>query len=606
MHADLWLALAIILVALGVGYFVWLSEARKAVIEQFATNAPPANHLTWHLCRKNELPQSKSLVEASQAASSRSRHRNIDFTVTISGTTTPGGHQSDFLSDPSSWGALGDSAVAGVSLAEIALQIDQQVLSALQFSTVQELHGLPSIDTYVHDHFFSVPAESADGWFERLSGYVAEQKAATFFEQAGRHVEFARIPNQPVWDMLVDGHPVQIKESLSGVKEFIVQHPGVDVYTDPQIVAAVKDPAVHALDVLDKDAVYSATGNTLHAVHGAVNPDFHFPVITLTLATYREAKLLWNERTSIERALAHITLDVAGVGGGAWAGAKAGSAVASVFGLPGIAAGLLLGAIAGAIGGKFLSTGIRLAPFRAARTKYMDTIAAAQSAVDREVRHSKEQIVQLQGLYQGRYSTERSLIEEETSAEILEITKNFDAQLLQFCERFPRFLEELVDLLEQEKRDMLARVPGSGFWRFVVPSRNDLLRKLIVSWFENAQLVVQSELQRFKAMQPRNLDSLHSEIQRFLGEYKFELESLSVQIAETQGQFNQTQEHIQAVKELALKKASDIRDKLARDMGKEASKLHEEIVAEIHSWNGRIREKKSLLQSEAAAVGISF
>ncbi len=58
------------------------------------------------------------------------------------------------------------------------------------------------------------PAMTADGWFERLTGYVAEQKAASALEAAGHHVTFAATANQPVWDLLVDGHPVQIKEGL--------------------------------------------------------------------------------------------------------------------------------------------------------------------------------------------------------------------------------------------------------------------------------------------------------------------------------------------------------------------------------------------------------
>ena len=99
-----------------------------------------------------------------------------------------------------------------ISLAEAALNVDPHVLAAIQFSTADHLHGLADIDNYVHDHFFAVPVHSADGWFERLTGYVAEQKAAAYFEQAGHHVEFAPVANQPVWDMLVDGQPVQTKK----------------------------------------------------------------------------------------------------------------------------------------------------------------------------------------------------------------------------------------------------------------------------------------------------------------------------------------------------------------------------------------------------------
>lgn len=165
-----------------------------------------------------------------------------------------------------------DGVIAGSSLAEAVLKIDPRVIEAIQFSTVQELHGLASIHSYVDTHFFDATATSADGWFDRLTGYVAEQKAATYFEQMGHHVQFAPVSNQPVWDMLVDGRPVQIKEHLAGVKDFIIQHPDFEVFTDPDIAAAIKDPAVHGLDVLNKDGIQAATQGTVDGLDGAFSP----------------------------------------------------------------------------------------------------------------------------------------------------------------------------------------------------------------------------------------------------------------------------------------------------------------------------------------------
>jgi hypothetical protein len=45
-----------------------------------------------------------------------------------------------------------------------------------------------------------------------LRGYVAEQKAVIALEKAGHIVQFAPTPNQQAWDLLVDGHPWQVKE----------------------------------------------------------------------------------------------------------------------------------------------------------------------------------------------------------------------------------------------------------------------------------------------------------------------------------------------------------------------------------------------------------
>jgi hypothetical protein len=238
--------------------------------------------------------------------------------VTAGPTVKTGSFDVGFLKDPSIIAAAADGAIAGSLIADAALKIDPQVLHALEFSTAEQLHGLADINSYVQAHFFSAPIVSAEGWFERLTGYVAEQKAASALEQMGHHVEFAPVSNQPVWDLLVDGHPVQIKEGLAGAKDFIAHHPGVDVFTGHEVAAAIKDPSVHALDVLDKDSIHAATEHSLAGVHGVVDPGFHIPFITMAFSTWREGRLLWNEATTFGRALKNVGMDVVGVGGGLW------------------------------------------------------------------------------------------------------------------------------------------------------------------------------------------------------------------------------------------------------------------------------------------------
>src|SRR3569833_2878377 len=112
----------------------------------------------------------------------------------------------DFLVEPKTWAAAADGSWSGVSMAHHYLTIDPDVLHAIAFSTADHLRNLTTIDDYIQDHFGAVPFESANGWFERLSGYVAEQKAAAYFESMGHHDKKAPEANQPNKEKKVDGH----------------------------------------------------------------------------------------------------------------------------------------------------------------------------------------------------------------------------------------------------------------------------------------------------------------------------------------------------------------------------------------------------------------
>jgi hypothetical protein len=213
---------------------------------------------------------------------------------------------------------------------------------------------LHSIGHYIDAHFFSAGDSTAHGFFERLTGYVTEQKAATALQAMGHHVQFATTPNQPVWDLLVDGHPVQIKEGLGGLKEFLAQHHDVPVFTGFENADSLHDPMVHGLHGLNADAIHNATQHSLDGLHETIHGSLHFPIITFRISTFREVSLLGKQHTTIEKALFHVALDTAGVGAGVLLGAKAGALAGSVLPGPGTVFGAVIGTIAGGIGGKYV------------------------------------------------------------------------------------------------------------------------------------------------------------------------------------------------------------------------------------------------------------
>jgi len=85
--------------------------------------------------------------------------------------------------------------------------------------------------------------------------------------------------------------------------------------------------------------------------------------VTIGFSSYREIKLLWNDKPTIETALKNVAVDGMSVGAGTFAGAKAGTLAGACFGPHGAAVGAVIGSIVGAIGGKQMAAALRFSPF---------------------------------------------------------------------------------------------------------------------------------------------------------------------------------------------------------------------------------------------------
>lgn len=594
-------------VLLEVCYVIWRVRRGRAGRAKFAPTLPPSNWLTWKPLSERATANATTALGPAATASPGSGWAG-DWSTADPGLSALEStfSMAEFLKEPATWASAADGALPGLIMAEALTKIDPDVIHALQFSTANELHGLADMHSYVDAHFSHAPFTSAEGWFERLTGYVAEQKAAAALEAAGHHVTFAAVPNQPVWDLIVDGHPVQIKEGLAGVKDFIAHHGGIDVLTGTDVAAAAHDPAVHGMAALDKDALHSATQNTLDGVEDGFSPDFHLPFITLGFSAWREAKLLWNEKTTIDKAMTHVALDVGGVGFGGFVGAKIGALVGSVIPGPGTVIGTFCGGIIGAVTGKMASTGIRMSAFNEARDRYNSTILEAQIEVRRQMHLSKERIRALRDVYQARFLDGRAQIEGDTRTRIEAVRSSIENDLLLFCESFPRFLTELESQLKAEERAALLAVPGTGLRGLIFPSDADLYRAELKGWFRNAAKSIRHERRRFFSIRPRTLRSLHDEIERFLRDYLFELSSLTDGLKEMQARVVASEDETTKLQTQAMERVITLRDDLIKDFGKSVAFVQEEITKAVQGWNDRIRRHREELLREAGPVGIEL
>ena len=258
---------------------------------------------------------------------------------------------------------------------------------------------------------------------------------------------------------------------------------------------------MHGLDLLNKDAIHAATENSIDNVNAAINPDLHFPLITLAFSSWREARLLWNEKTTFDRALKHVGMDVIGVGGGAWLGGSVGQPVGGPFAPVTGFLGGDLGCLRweNAFDEKFGS--------RAFTQRENNTITqypVPKRRINFEIDRSKRFVLELREQYQGHFLDARSDIERTAKEKISKLGNAFNKELLMFCERFPDFLNDLIQQIDDEEQQVLSQIPSPGVWDVLFPSEQDLYRGVIRSWFKRARESVRAEIVAYGKMELQN------------------------------------------------------------------------------------------------------
>jgi len=300
--------------------------------------------------------------------------------------------------------ALGESAWLGADMIRNLSDVNQHVFDALsqmagkQLLSIGDLHD--HIDSWEHDWLGGLK----DSTINNLQGHVAEYIVADHLKELGHNVEIADHSNQTGYDLIVDGHPINVKDvvDMSSIHEHFQKYPDIPVILNADIHGnmdnALHIDATHAIDQiqnldglnaehlviqdvgLDHDTVLGQVHDASDAISG--NIELHIPLITLTLSSFREGKLLLNKHTDIATSMKNIGLDVAGTGIGGFVGAKAGAAIGTAI-APGLgtAIGVVVGGIAGAIGGRLISNRVKTEPFRQARELYEKDIKSYESKV---------------------------------------------------------------------------------------------------------------------------------------------------------------------------------------------------------------------------------
>jgi hypothetical protein len=314
---------------------------------------------------------------------------------------------------------LGESAWVGLEMAHNLSAVNEHVYEALsqmagtQFDTIGDLHK--NLEDWAQNWSGGLTEKAID----KLQGHVAEQVVAGHLEHLGHQVQIVEHSNQPGLDLLVDGHPVNVKNvaDMTSIYQHFQKYPDIPVVAnsdiDGHIDAALHMDPTHGIDQLqaldglntdhtvildsglDHDAVVAQVHDASDAITG--NIEFHIPLITLTLSSFREARLLSKNHTDIGTSLKNIGFDLAGTGVGGFAGAKVGAVLGTLVAPgPGSVIGGIVGSIAGALGGRFLSNNVKAEPLNEAKTVYegaLKTYELNLKSVDEDAKKNYDRIL---------------------------------------------------------------------------------------------------------------------------------------------------------------------------------------------------------------------
>ena len=262
-----------------------------------------------------------------------------------------GRHLSGFAGQPLNQAEL--AAYGSLTVAEFAwswAKIDPSVVKAADFSSSVSVHNGYDFAQYIHAHYDTLCAVAQEGFFNRLMGYVGEQKVADLLAHQGHVVQAAASATQPIWDLLVDGHPVNVKtvQDIASIKAEALAHHGVTYIVPSDTHGHLASNMAHVAG-FHHDAVHSslhegiAAAHGEHALHGL---GMHLPLLTVAASAYRNYQAVQMGK-DVSVAIKHTVVESTGKGVGGLVGAKAGALAGGLFG----PAGMVIGAVGGAVGG---------------------------------------------------------------------------------------------------------------------------------------------------------------------------------------------------------------------------------------------------------------
>jgi hypothetical protein len=234
------------------------------------------------------------------------------------------------------FGSAGDkretAALASLTFGDLLFDlasIDPRVINAVDFSSAEDVGDRFSFAVFA-DQFDELRGETLAGAGFRLRGYVGEQVVAVRLVEEGHQVSFPETPNQPGYDLVVDGQPFQVKCAAdTGVLDLhFDKYPEIPVLANAELVEQVIDR-----DPEWADRVFAVEGYTLEGVDalmedslqaGVETLDYEVPLFSAVVLGGRSLTSWWRDDIRFSDAVADVAAGVASKSGLGVAGALAG------------------------------------------------------------------------------------------------------------------------------------------------------------------------------------------------------------------------------------------------------------------------------------------
>lgn len=587
-------------------YLCWVpSEAEKAAPGSRELDGPLAKAPGKPLDGEAGAEESSSVAVAGSRESAAARLERV------------GGSQEAWAQILAEKQRLTGAALAGAGLDAILanlgnihhlLDINWDVLQALDFSYTADLSNFDRLHAIVHEGLNQDPEQTA-GWLSRLHGYVAEQVAADALRAQGHHVEFPHASNQPAYDLIVDGHPVQIKDGLDpqAIQEHLQAHPDIHVITSPEMAAQFHGiPEVTGLPELNYDAIHDATIHTVQSVD-AIHGGFHGPVITAIISGAREISLLSQNMTDFPTALKNMGLDMLGTGAGAAIGGKLGIALGAPLGPIGAVLGGLIGSIFGAMSGRTLTNEVKLAPLRAAHENLTATVRDAKSTIGQSQEKTRRLLEQ--AAEEARRSLEEGIaqIREECQHNLQAHKGYMLGRMEAFSDAFPGILEQVRSVLADTRQQVLAQLPRSSFLtRYVWPTSAGLAYRRVDRWFQERLDFVDRAIAEFKALAKDTQVPAPEKIARirqFVLDHPAVYEGLDSLAAELSAEYDDSLAKSRATLDDGVGRARSLQQKVERDLNAKVRQFYTDLALLVREQSARVHEAWEAVRVEAAKLG---
>lgn len=274
--------------------------------------------------------------------------------------------------------------------------VDEYVYEGISRLSGENLDNLANLSAKVQSYDHSFWDGLTESGVRKVGGHIGEVHAAKSLADKGIDVKWPEASNQEGWDLLINGHEMNVKmvADASTLSEHFSKYPDIpivipgDAANIPEHAIAIDSDAgleelnkVLAEETENVVAVAPSLSNQEIMSHTEEATDFltgtseifesYIPMITAGLSSFREIQLLDKGHTSAKNAAKNILLDSTGTGLGAFGGAKAGAVLGSAI-LPGIgtAIGGVLGGIGGAFMGKRVTNNIKESAFKKVYDSY--------------------------------------------------------------------------------------------------------------------------------------------------------------------------------------------------------------------------------------------